>query len=395
MAVLALLFVLPPLWRQSPVAADDADQHNLAIARQRLAELNGQLQAGVLAQADYDSQRGELELALSDDLAAAKPPSAKPAGRWLVFGLVLAIPLLSAGLYTRLGNFQAIEPTPEMLGGQAGAPSLADIENMVGKLAARMQANPDDAEGWLMLGKSYKHLQQFPKAAEAFKNAYRLLGDQPEIMLLYAGALAYANDGQLVGEPALLVEKVVALQPDNTSALFLAGMAKAQAGDTAAAARLWRKLSGLLQPESPEQQEVQRLLAQVETSPNTARPSTGTQTGQAASISVQVSLAPEFKHKAQPDDIVFIYAQALSGPKMPLAIVRKTVADLPLTVTLSDAQSVMPNMKLSDFSEVKLLARITQSGDAVAQAGDLFGSIESIAVGDNARPTLLINGVIK
>ncbi len=395
MVALALAFILPPLWRQPPVADDDAGQRNLTIARQRLNELNEQLQAGALTQADYDSQRGELELALSDDLAADKPPSAKPAGRWLAYGLVLVIPLVSAGLYARLGSFQAVEPTPEMLGVQPSAPSLADIEKMVGKLAARMQANPDDAEGWLMLGKSYKYLQQFPKAAEAFQQAYRLLGDQPEVMLLYADALAYANDEQLVGKPAALIAKVLALQPDNISALWLSGRAKAQAGDTAAAARLWRKLAGLLPPGSPEQQEVQDMLAQIESSPNAARPSSGAQTGQTASITVQVSLAPELQKKAQPSASVFIYAQALSGSKMPLAIVRKTVADLPLTVTLSDAQAMMPSLKLSDFAAVKLLARVTQSGAAIAQAGDLVGSIESIAVGDHTHPTLLINGVVK
>lgn len=395
MAVIALLIILPPLWRQPLIAEDDAAQRNLAIARQRLEELKGLLQAGALSPADYDSQRAELELGLSDDWAASKPQPAKPAGRWLVYWLVVAVPLVSAGLYAELGNFQAIDPTPEMLGVQEAAPGLADIEKMVSKLAARMQANPNDAEGWMMLGKSYKYLRQYPKAAEAFGQAYRLLGDKPELMLLYADALAFANDGQLAGKPAQLVDKALALESENISALWLGGMAKAQAGDMQAAALRWRKLVGLLPPGSQEQQEVQGLLAKAENRPASTEPPAQTQASQQAAINVKVSLAPELRDKVQASDIVFVYAQAASGPKMPLAIVRKTVAHLPLTVTLTDAQAMMPNMRLSNFAEVKLLARITQSGAAIAQAGDLLGSIDSVAVTDQTSHSLLINGVVK
>jgi len=392
LAVIALLIILPPLWRQAPIEDDDTARRNLAIARQRLAELNEQLQVGVLPQADYDSQRAELELALNDDLATSQPRTAKPAGRWLVYLLLIALPAVSAGLYALLGNFQALDPTPEMLGTQAGTPSLADIEKMVAKLAARMEANPDDAEGWMMLGKSYKYLHQYPKAVDAFKEAYHLLGDKPDIMLLYADALAYANNGQLAGQPAELIFKALSLEPDNISALWLGGMAKAQAGDAEAAAQLWRKLAGLLPPGSQEQQEVQGLLAKVENRPELPTPQAQKTD---AAITVSVSLAPELQNKAQASDTVFIYAQALSGPKMPLAIVRKTVADLPLTVTLTDAQAMMPAMNLSKFAEVKLLARISKSGAATAQAGDLLGSIESVPVADQTRHTLIINGVVK
>ncbi len=395
MVAVALAIILPPLWRQPPILDDDADERNLTIARQRLRELDDCVQAGALSQADYASQRSELELTLSDDLAVGKPPSAKPAGRWLAYCLVLAIPLVSAGLYAQLGHFQAIEPTPAMLGSPASTPSLADIENMVGKLALRMQANPDDSQGWLMLGKSYKHLQQHAKAAEAFRQAYRLLGEQADVLLLYADALALVNNGQLAGEPADLIAKALKLEPQNASALWLAGMAKAQAGDSTAAAGIWQKLAGLLPPGSPEQQEVHGLLAQIGAAPNTASPASEAQTRQAASIRIHVSLAPELRNRSRPGDSVFIYAQALSGAKMPLAIVHKTVANLPLTVTLSDAQAMMPHLKLSNFAEVKLLARVTQSGAAAAQAGDLLGSIDVVAVTDKTPHTLVIDTVVE
>lgn len=399
LVLIALLFVLPPLWRKQPVAAEDMDSRNLAIAKQRLQELKDQLHASVLTQADYDGQRAELESALSDDFAIAKQRAAGLSGRWMAYVLVLAIPVLAGGLYANLGNFNAVEPSAEMLGAEPDAPRIEDIRKMVDKLAARMQANPDNAEGWIMLGKSYKYLQQFPKAADAFAQAYRLQGDKPEIMLLYADALAFANDEQLAGKPTELVFKVLELEPDNVTALWLGGMAKAQAGDTATAGQLWQKLVALLPAGSKEQQEVQGLLAKVgspQETPATAEPKIGQQAKPSdVAIAVQVSLAPELQKAVRPEDTVFVYAQALAGAKMPLAIVRKQVSDLPLTVKLTDMMAMVPTMKLSNFPEVKLLARVSKSGNAMAQPGDLIGIIESVDTGDKNSHTLIINGAVK
>lgn len=395
--LIAFVFILPPLWRQRAVAAEDMDERNLAIARQRLQELKEQLQAGVLSQADYDAQRDELELALSDDFAIGKQKVAASSGRWVVYVLALLIPVLAGSLYAVLGNFQAVEPTAEMLATKPGEPGIDDIRKMVGKLAERMKTKPDDAEGWVMLGKSYKYLQQYSKAADAFAQAYRLLGDKPEILLLYADALAFANDEQLAGKPSELVFKALALEPDNITALWLAGMAKAQAGDAEAGIQLWRKLVALLPPGSQAQKETQGLLAQLEGQASGRAPAESSPAAQSAStgITVQVSLAPELSKSVQPNDVVFIYAQALSGPKMPLAIVRKQAADLPLTVSLTDAMAMMPEMKLSSFPQVKLLARISKSGNAMAQAGDLIGVIEQVAVTDNNINKIVINEQVK
>jgi cytochrome c-type biogenesis protein CcmH len=393
-----MLFILPPLWRQQPIAAEDMDERNLAIARQRLQELKEQLLSGSLNQADYDEQRVELELVLNDDFAIGKQQTAGSSGRWMVYILVLVIPVLAAGLYATLGTFSAIEPSAEMLATEPGTPSIEDINKMVAKLAERMKTNPGDAEGWVMLGKSYKYLQQFPQAADAFAQAYRLLGDKPEVMLLYADALAFANDEQLAGKPAELVFKVLDLEPENVTALWLGGMAKAQAGDTSAAARLWQKLAALLPPGSKEQQEVQGLLAKV-ASPQEAMQTPTTEPTPAPqadiAITVQVSLAPELQKTAQASDTVFIYAQALSGPKAPLAIIRKQVSELPLAVTLTDAMAMVPAMKLSNFTEVKLLARVSKSGNAMAQPGDLIGAIDAVAVADKNSHTLVIEGAVK
>lgn len=402
--LLALAIILPPLWRVHRVADADMDARNIAIAKTRLAELKEQLSGGMLTPAQYQAQRTELELALSDDLEIAQTTNATSSqGRWLAYLLMVVVPLGALALYAGLGNYQAITPTPEMLGRtQTAAPNLDEINRMVDKLAKRMESHPNDAEGWTMLGKSYKYLQQYPKAAEAFGKAYALLGEQPEIMLSYADALAFANGEQMAGKPAQLVFKVLAQEPDNINALWYGGMAKAQAGEAAEGVKLWRKLMALLPPNSQAQQEVQELLGKLEaTLPNgqngqTLAPATSAaQPAAVVALTVQASLAPELQAAVAPSDTLFIYAQAITGGRMPLAIVRKSAADLPLTVTLTDEQAMMPNMKLSNFSEVKLLARLSKSGNAMAQPGDLLGTIESVSTADKTPHTLVINGSVK
>ena len=396
--LIALALVLPSLWRQRAVAAADMDTRNIAIAKTRLAELKEQLQADALTQAQYDEQRIELELALADDLDITTANATSTQGRWLAYVLAILLPLSALALYAGLGTYQAITPTPEMLGTtQTATPNIEDINKMVAKLAERMKTNPTDAEGWTMLGKSYKYLQQFPKAADAFAKAYALLGEQSEIMLLYADALAFANNEQMSGKPAELVFKVLAREPDNITALWYGGMAKAQTGEAVEGVKLWRKLLTLLPPDSQAQQEVKGLLSKLEATVSGGVPNNAINKAPAPAVAltVQVSLASELENAVAPGDTVFVYAQALSGPKMPLAIVRKQVSDLPLTAILTDAQAMMPTMKLSNFAEVKLLARISKSGNAMSQAGDLIGTIESVATGDNTRHTLVINGAVK
>ena len=211
--LIAFLLILPPLWRKQTVQADDLDQRNIQIAQHRLAELKENRRSGALSQAQYDEQLADLEQALSDDLdIKSHVTSAQSQGRWMVYVLVLGVPLLAGSLYLTLGNYQAISHSAEMAV-NPDALKLAEINKMVAALAEKMKKNPDNAQGWLMLGRSYKALEQYPKAVDAFANAYRLLGDQAEVMLLYADTIAYANDKNLAGKPTELIFKALALEP--------------------------------------------------------------------------------------------------------------------------------------------------------------------------------------
>ncbi|MEY3881870.1 MAG: c-type cytochrome biosis protein CcmI, partial [Pseudomonadota bacterium] len=201
-------------------------------------------------------------------------------------------------------------------------------------------------------------------------------------------------------KPTELINKALSLEPDNLNALWLGGMAKAQQGDAPTAIKLWKKLAASLPPGSEPRQEIESLLTRI--ADNTPKTPTQSQSEPAQqdkvsdlAVSVQVSLAPELLKSTSPEETVFIYAQALSGPKMPLAIVRKQVSDLPLTVSLNDSMAMMPNMKLSNFANVKLLARISKSGNAMTQLGDLIGSIDQVTLTDKKAHKIIINGSVK
>lgn len=401
MVLAAWLIILPPLWRKPDnTAADDLDQRNIKIARDRLAELKANKESGGLSQAQYDEQVTELELALSDDLELVNPAvNTHSQGRWLVYVLVVAVPVLSASLYWTLGDYQAIgrvNDPAQASQTDSGMPSPEVINKMVAGLAEKLKAKPDNLEGWVMLGRSYKMLERYPESSDAFAHAYQLAGDKADIMLPYAEVLALSKNGDWAGKPKELVIKVLAKEPENLTGLWFAAMLNAQQGDKKSSIGFLRKLEALLPADSPDKQQIRDIIANTEGQPSPV-PGKVTQSAEISGISltVQVSLANESQSSVKPEDTVFIYAQALSGPKMPLAIIRKQASELPLSVNLTDADSMLPNMKLSSFKQVRLLARISKSGNAMPQPGDLIGVIEQVDLVGRHPYKIVINDKVK
>jgi cytochrome c-type biogenesis protein CcmH len=388
LVVLALVILFIPLWKNQPLAAISHRQRNIDIARQRLADLKRQLGDGVLDETEFDEQYLELQLILNDDLQS--PVETKPTqqqGRWIIVVLLLLIPTASLLIYQLLGEPNALRKA-ELQATETKA--IENIAEMVDKLEQRLKAQPDDPEGWLMLGRSFSYLQQYQKAADAFAELYRRQPDNLEAMMQYANNLAMARNGQMAGEPAELVAKVLERDPNNPNALWLAGIAKAEEGSFAEAKIHWQKLLTLLPPDSESQPQVQQMLAALDREMD----KTATDTAKVA-FQVKVGISPELKTKLPPESSVFIYAQAVNGPKMPLAIVRKHLADLPLQVTLSDAQAMRPDMKLSDQTELNIVARVSKSGQAMSQPGDLLGKTELAAPFDQQVVNVLINQEVK
>jgi cytochrome c-type biogenesis protein CcmH len=260
---------------------------------------------------------------------------------------------------------------------------------MVAKLIERLKQQPDDLEGWMMLGRSYVYMQQYQNAADVFAELNKRKPNDPAVMLHYADALAMARNGQMGGEPAELVFQAVKLLPEDHTALWLAGMAKAEAGDFAQAISYWKKLSGLLPADNESQQQVQKMIQMAEAEQQ--KPQVAASSAAAVDIKVTVALDDALKAKVEPQYTVFIYAQAVSGPKMPLAIVRKQVADLPASVVLNDSVAMQPQTHLADFKQLRIVARVSKTGNAMSQPGDLLGAAQLDAVEGNPSVGITIN----
>jgi len=383
---IAFAFVLPPLWRRPGSIDIETERFNVDIAKQRLLDLKEQRSAGTITADEYEDLYQELQSVLADDLQTGSVSrQSESSGRWLIVLALIVIPLVSVTLYRALGNADALLPEADRT-----AQQIDEINAMVSGLAQRLQSQPDDAEGWLMLGRSYKYMNRYAESAQAFSEAYRLLGDRADVLLQYADALAMANDGRLAGKPAEFVAKALKLAPDDSTALWLSGMAKAEAGKYDEALRHWQKLAAQMPKGSEPYREVQGLIAQVMERLGTA-PAEQQPAAIAKGLIVNVAISDELQGVVSATDTVFIYAQALQGPPMPLAIVKKQVADLPVTVVLSDEQAMMPAMKLSNFDRVKISARISMSGQAESRPGDWIGIVESVAPAETEGVTITID----
>ncbi len=386
----AFAFVLPPLWRRPGSIDIETERFNVDIAKQRLLDLKEQRSAGTITADEYEDLYQELQSVLADDLhIESTSRQSESSGRWLIVLALIVIPLVSVTLYRALGNADALLPEADR-----AAQQIDEINAMVSGLAQRLQSQPDDAEGWLMLGRSYKYMNRYSESAQAFSEAYRLLGDRADVLLQYADALAMANDGLLSGKPTELLAKALKLAPDDSTALWLSGMAKAEAGKYDEALRHWQKLAAQLPTGSEPHREVQGLIAQVMERLGTA-PAEQQPAAIAKDLKVNVAISDELQGAVSATDTVFIYAQALQGPPMPLAIVKKQVADLPITVVLSDEQAMMPEMRLSNFDRVKISARISMSGQAESRPGDWIGFVESVAPAETEGVTITIDQKVK
>ena len=387
----ALLILLPAFFNKTPLRVASGEQRNTAIARQQLAELKLQLQNGVLSQAQYESQYRELQLTLLDDLEADSPatPSGKT-GRCMVPIIGLSLPLFSLFLYIALGEPDALTKTVQ----QQNQQKVADnVQNMLNKLVERLKQNPGDLEAWLMLGRSYLYVQQYQNAADVFAELNRRKPNDAGVMLHYADALSMARNGQMRGEPTQLVYQALKLLPEDHTALWLAGMASAEAGDFAQAMAHWKKLSALLPADDKTLPELQKMIQMAEAQPQPAQASAAPTA--AVDIQVKVELDAALKAKVESQHTVFIYAQAVNGPKMPLAIVRKQVADLPLSVTLNDSMAMQSQTHLADFKQLRIVARISKTGNAMLQPGDLLGAAQLDSVSDKPSVGIIINQEVK
>ena len=381
---LALFFVVPPLARGGRAASGlDGRSANLSVLREQLAQLDAEFASGGVDAGQHRAARAEIERRVLDEESvteAAGAPGRAPATAW---ALGLVVPLLASGLYVYLGNLQGIAPAAQ---GSAKAVTAQDVEAMVSELARRMEKAPDDAVGWTMLARSYAALQRFPEASRAFTRAVALNPKDAQLLADAADALAMTQGQSAAGEPTRLIERALQIDPANLKALALAGTAALERKDFAAAGSYWGKARQLAAPGSELAGAIERSLEEVRVAAQgpTASPAsaaTVAATATSTQVSGRVSLAPLLAARVAPGDTVFIFARAAEGPRMPLAILRRTAAELPITFTLDDSLAMAPEMKLSKFARVVVGARISKSGEAMPRAGDLIGQSAPVSTG--------------
>ena len=372
--VAATLLVLLRPWRRAAQAAqrDDltARDANTAVYRDQLAEIDRDLAAGTLLPTDHEQARGELQRRLLADAGAAEPAMAPlTSGRGTMIALAIALPVLAAGLYAWRGTPSALVPPAA----QHSDVTQQQIEQMLATVVARVEKNPNDSKAWMVLARSYRAMGRLAESANAFEKMGRETLDRDPVLLTeYADVLANLAKGDLQGRPLKLVEQALALDPNHAMALSMSATAAYQRQDFKTAAAQWQQLLPMLPPESDYAKWVVQTLAElragggaasapVAAAARAASPATASAkpaaTAAATAVSGRVTLSPALASKVQPGDTVFVFARAVQGPRMPLAVKRGLVSDLPMDFVLDDSTAMSPEFKLSSMAEVRVEVR--------------------------------------
>lgn len=421
----ALLFVIPALLRGKKHKSQDQVERqtaNITIYRDQLAELDRDLRDDVLSEEQYEFSKQELQkrmlqdLSEDDETVRATPVDRHGAVVSVIVALV--VPLSAIYLYLTIGDTRGLLPQLQLAnatqfqgaGAEGMPPDHAEIKAMVDGLAARLKDNPDDMEGWIMLGRSYIIMERFDEASAVYAQLVQMAPDNPRFLSDYADMLAMANNGRLQGEPAELIRKALDIDPNYPKALALAGTLEFERGKFDQAITYWERLLGVMPADAKDSkfyQSVNDSIAQARTLATrdgnesvpvqlTENSNVGTDvpeklssgdkkpesSGSVPSISGSVILDASLSNKVSPDDTLFIFARASQGPKMPLAILRLHVKDLPVSFKLDDNMAMTPAMKLSSFPEVVVEARISKTGQAVPSSGDLDGHSAPVKIGE-------------
>lgn len=384
----ALTLLLMPLVRgRRAQAEEDRTALNVALYQERIAELDTQHAAGALTAEQLAAGRDEAarELLADAERSEAAPAAPRTLGRTIPLLLTLLVPASGLALYLHWGASDAVALRMQL------AVPPQNVEEIVERLEATVKLQPDQAEAWYFLGRAYMSQQRPNDAANAFASAVKAAGREPALLGQWAQALFFGGNRKLTDEIKALGEEALRGDPQESTTLGVFGVAAFEEERFVDAVRYWSRLVESLPADDPSRGAIQggieqakaRLTARGETLPEApAAPA-------AVAFRVSVSLAPELAAKVQPTDSVFVFARAMSGPPMPLAVKRFTVADLPNEVSLSDADAMMPQLKLSNFPEVKLMARISRAGTPTA--GEWVGELLSVKTSEGGAKTLQIN----
>jgi len=374
----AVVFLWVLLRERKPVTQASQAKANAKVYRDQILDLDREHDSGHISDQEWQQSRDELSLRLLEDTSAVDDPAAKvekPA-IWTAVVLTVALPLGSMGLYMWVGQPEALNPLALKSPEQADPKDLA---KMAQTLAEKLQDKPDNLQGWVMLGRTYRTLENFDASLKAYDRALKL-SDDDDLKLERIEIIAMQRQGRFEGEPWNVIREVLQRDPQHFGALLTAGSASYAEGKFADALKFWEQARKPLDANHPD-------LAGLENAIATVRDRLGMPAKQMSAsssglnVTGQVNLSASLKSKTSPNDVVFIYATPANGDRMPLAIFKTTVSQLPLNFTLDDSTAMTPDRKLSGAGEVMVKVRVSKSGNAMPQSGDLSGSLGPVKVG--------------
>ncbi len=411
--IIVLWLIIPALLGKRKINLDDTDSQNTAIAGERLSELELRLAQQEISQQEFEQTKVEIEKSLLQDVRDGESkPHVSPKTERNAYVIVTAIPLMALALYwlwgspdsiNLKGNATVAAQHSQQANAAKGKLPLGSVAEMAAVLESKLNKEPNNPKGWYTLGRTYMSLKNYDKAIEALRRLRKLVANDAIVLLTLADAITMSRKGRMQGEPFELVQQALKLKPNDLTALWMGGLGYDEMGDFKTAVKLWKQLLPLISNEPSSVFQVQSLIvaaekkmgikptitvAKLEMSAKTpSSPESTPKPTQAASITVTVKLST--KLQASPDDFVLVYARAVKGPRMPLAIVRKQVKDLPFTITLDDSMAMQPTMKMSNFATVSIIARVSKLGQAVPQRGDMQGQMSPVAV-KGAKPVSVV-----
>lgn len=370
LTAIALAFILIPFFWTKNKSFITSEKLNVALYKEQLTALQMQLQNAEITARDFALLRAELEKSLLQDVPKTSVTFIKTS-QWkhpVIIILLIALPIIAIFLYWHWGHSQEVSQSflikQQAANVQAEIRRFGSVQSIARTLQQKLQQTPDP-QGWFLLGKLYLGEQQFHNAVEAFSQANALKPGDADIMLLYAQSLFFANHESLNSQSADLLNKVLQKNPNEVNANNLLAINAYHHGDYQTAINYWEKL---LEQFPANSEDSQNLLAMIDSAEQRLN-----KNASALKLRITVAIAAKLKNKVFANDTIFIYAKAVAGPPMPLAIVRKQVSDLPIKITLSQSDAMLPNLTLSQFKQIQIVARISKSGQAAPQAGDLEG----------------------
>ena len=409
------------LWRVPGVAPVDEGVDAINVLRDQKRELDSEVASGRMTLEERETRIVELTRRVHEE-GLATPSTAKsssatarsdritgPISRrrlWLAAAIALIVPVVAIPIYLVIGNPTALDPamrTAAAAGGH-GEMSEEQVMTLLKQLRERLESNPDDARGWTMLGRGLRVVNDFAGSAQAFAKASALQPNDASLLADWADSLGMTQDRNLEGKPRELIMRALQVDPQFPKALALAASVEYAAGKFGAAKGYWTRLLAVLPPDAPSATEVREILAQLDrktggggtvgtapdptppaksgtTSTAAPRPAPGSPSPAVAAITGTVKIAPSLASKIAPGDVLFIFARAVDGPRMPLAIIRGTAGELPKTFRLDDTMGMSGGPSLSSIAQVKIEARVAKSGDAIPKPGDMRGESAVVSPG--------------